>query len=87
MTKSEKKMTGAATGPVPGKKRQQDIKGKTEELRTRGRRIRNIVGGIIFIALGLFFLLCFQTPFTGNFGTIICRVFMGCLTTDRKSVV
>ncbi len=78
MTKSEKKMTGAATGPVPGKKRQQDIKGKTEELRTRGRRIRNIVGGIIFIALGLFFLLCFQTPFTGNFGTIICRVFMGC---------
>ena len=43
MTKSEKKMTGAATGPVPGKKRQQDIKGKTEELRTRGRRIRNIV--------------------------------------------
>lgn len=53
-------------------------KEKSEELRVRGLRIRDNIFAVLFIVLGVFLVLAFQTSLTGSLGSGLGRFFNGC---------
>ncbi|MDO4860766.1 MAG: hypothetical protein Q4A48_07075, partial [Bacillota bacterium] len=55
-----------------------DSKEKSEELRMRGLRSRDIISAILLIVIGGFLVLSFQTPLLDPVGSGLTTFFCGC---------